>query len=180
MSPASAKRRAARHSVQVASQDLSRGPRRPERTGTGSFARLSVWPTWTRFTQSILASPSGATRSSGSCFSRSRLRSSISHYSTSCGSSSTRTRRRCRRAVTRRVIGSQKGPVILVGHSYGGAVITEAGNDPQVVGLVYVTAFAPNKGESVSTLIKDPPPGAPVPPILPPQDGYLFLDKARS
>jgi pimeloyl-ACP methyl ester carboxylesterase len=82
-------------------------------------------------------------------------------------------------AVTRRVIGSQKGPVILVGHSYGGAVITEAGNDPQVVGLVYITAFAPDKGESVSTLIKDPPPGAPVPPILPPQDGYLFLDRAK-
>ena len=66
-----------------------------------------------------------------------------------------------------------------MGHSYGGAVITEAGNDPKVVGLVYVTAFAPDKGESVSTLIKDPPPGAPVPPILPPQDGYLFLDKAK-
>jgi pimeloyl-ACP methyl ester carboxylesterase len=82
-------------------------------------------------------------------------------------------------AVTRRVISSQKGSVILVGHSYGGAVITEAGNDPKVVGLVYVTAFAPDKGESVSTLIKDPPPGAPVPPILPPQDGYLFLDKAK-
>jgi len=71
------------------------------------------------------------------------------------------------------------GPVLAVGHSYGGAVITEAGNDPKVVGLVYVTAFAPDKGESVSTLIKDPPPGAPVPPILPPQDGYLFLDKAK-
>ena len=82
-------------------------------------------------------------------------------------------------AVTRRVIASQKGPVILVGHSYGGAVITEAGNDPKVVGLVYITAFAPDKGESVSTLIKDPPPGAPVPPILPPQEGYLFLDKAK-
>jgi pimeloyl-ACP methyl ester carboxylesterase len=82
-------------------------------------------------------------------------------------------------AVTRRVIASQKGPVILVGHSYGGAVITEAGNDPKVAGLVYITAFAPDKGESVSTLIKDPPPGAPVPPILPPQEGYLFLDKAK-
>jgi pimeloyl-ACP methyl ester carboxylesterase len=82
-------------------------------------------------------------------------------------------------AVTRRVIGAQKGPVILVGHSYGGAVITEAGNDPQVAGLVYITAFAPDKGESVSTIIKDAPPGAPVPPILPPQDGYLFLDKAK-
>src|ERR1700682_1486291 len=59
-------------------------------------------------------------------------------------------------AVTRHVIASQKGPVILVGHSYGGAVITEAGNDPKVAGLVYITAFAPDKGESVSTLIKDP------------------------
>jgi pimeloyl-ACP methyl ester carboxylesterase len=82
-------------------------------------------------------------------------------------------------ATTRRVIAEQKGPVILVGHSYGGAVITEAGNDPKVVGLVYITAFAPDTGESVATLIKDPPPGAPVPPILPPQDGFLFLDKAK-
>src|ERR1700675_4278929 len=82
-------------------------------------------------------------------------------------------------AVTRRVIASQQGHVILVGHSYGGAVITEAGNDPKVVGLVYIAAFAPDKGESVSSLIKDPPPGAPVPPILPPQDGYLFLDKTK-
>jgi pimeloyl-ACP methyl ester carboxylesterase len=69
--------------------------------------------------------------------------------------------------------------VILVGHSYGGVVITDAGNDPKVAGLVYITAFAPDKGESVSTLIKNPPPGAPVPPILPPQDGYLFLDKTK-
>src|SRR6202040_3450826 len=82
-------------------------------------------------------------------------------------------------AVTKRTLASQDGPVILVGHSYGGAVITEAGNDPKVVGLVYITAFAPDKGESVATLIKDPPPGAPVPPIQPPQDGYLFLDKAK-
>jgi len=69
--------------------------------------------------------------------------------------------------------------VILVGHSYGGAVITEAGNDPKVAGLVYVTAFALDKGESVSSLLKDPPAGAPVPPILPPQDGYLFLDRTK-
>jgi len=82
-------------------------------------------------------------------------------------------------AATRRAIAALDGPVILVGHSYGGAVITEAGNDPKVVGLVYVAAFAPDAGESVSTLIKDPPPGAPVPPILPPQDGYLLLDKAK-
>ena len=82
-------------------------------------------------------------------------------------------------AVTKRTIANQNGPVILVGHSYGGAVITEVGNDPKVVGLVYVAAFAPDKGESVSTLIANPPPGAPQPPILPPQDGYLFLDKAK-
>ena len=82
-------------------------------------------------------------------------------------------------AATKRIVAAQNGPVILVGHSYGGAVITEAGNDPKVAGLVYITAFAPDRGESVSTLIKDPPPGAPVPPILPPQDGYLFLDKAK-
>ena len=82
-------------------------------------------------------------------------------------------------AVTRRVLAAQDGPVILVGHSYGGAVITEAGNDPKVVGLVYITAFAPDRGESVATLIKDPPPGAPVPPILPPTDGYLLLDKQK-
>jgi pimeloyl-ACP methyl ester carboxylesterase len=77
------------------------------------------------------------------------------------------------------IIDSQPGPVILVGHSYGGAVITEAGTNPKVVGLVYITAFAPDKGESVNTLIANPPPGAPVPPILPPKDGYLFLDKDK-
>jgi pimeloyl-ACP methyl ester carboxylesterase len=82
-------------------------------------------------------------------------------------------------AVTKRTLATQNGPVILVGHSYGGAVITEAGNDPKVVGLVYVAAFAPDKGESVNALIRNPAPGAPVPPILPPQDGYLFLDKAK-
>ena len=82
-------------------------------------------------------------------------------------------------AVTKRTLASQDGPVILVGHSYGGAVITEAGNDPKVAGLVYITAFAPDKGESVATLIQNPPPGAPVPPILPPQDGYLFLERAK-
>ena len=80
---------------------------------------------------------------------------------------------------TKRILAAQDGPAILVGHSYGGAVITEAGNDPKVVGLVYITAFAPDKGESVAALIKDPPPGAPVPPILPPQDGYLFLDRGK-
>jgi pimeloyl-ACP methyl ester carboxylesterase len=82
-------------------------------------------------------------------------------------------------AVTRRAVAAQSGPVILVGHSYGGAVITQAGNDPKVAGLVYIAAFAPDTGESVATLIANPPPGAPVPPILPPQDGFLMLDKEK-
>ncbi|MCJ0762914.1 alpha/beta hydrolase [Variovorax sp. CYS-02] len=82
-------------------------------------------------------------------------------------------------AVTKRAIAAQPGPVVLVGHSYGGVVITEAGNHDKVAGLVYIAAFAPDKGESVNTLIKDPQPGAPVPPILPPQDGFLLLDKAK-
>jgi len=82
-------------------------------------------------------------------------------------------------AATKRVLAGQKASAILVGHSYGGVVITEAGNHPSVAGLVYIAAFAPDKGESVAALIKDPQPGAPVPPILPPQDGYLFLDKAK-
>src|SRR5919202_4424985 len=77
------------------------------------------------------------------------------------------------------IIDAQSEPVILVGHSYGGAVITEAGNDPKVAALVYIAAFAPDKDESVNTLIDDPPPGAPVPPILPPRDGFLFLDRAK-
>jgi pimeloyl-ACP methyl ester carboxylesterase len=82
-------------------------------------------------------------------------------------------------AATRQAIESQTGPVILVGHSYGGVVISEVGNDPKVSALVYIAAFAPDKGESVSTLIKDPVPGAPVPPILPPRNGFLLLDTAR-
>jgi pimeloyl-ACP methyl ester carboxylesterase len=82
-------------------------------------------------------------------------------------------------AATRVVVNTVESRVILVGHSYGGAVVTEAGNDPKVAGLVYIAAFAPDKGESVATLIKDPPPGAPVPPILPPQDGFLLLDRAK-
>jgi pimeloyl-ACP methyl ester carboxylesterase len=82
-------------------------------------------------------------------------------------------------AATKLVLAAQDRPVILVGHSYGGAVITEAGTDPKVAALVYIAAFAPDRGESVASLIKDPPPGTPVPPILPPQNGYLFLDKAK-
>jgi len=82
-------------------------------------------------------------------------------------------------AVTKRAIAAQPGPVVLVGHSYGGVVVTESGNDPKVAGLVYIAAFAPDAGESIETLIQNPPPGAPVPPILPPQDGFLFLDRSK-
>ena len=82
-------------------------------------------------------------------------------------------------AVTKRALAAQDGPAILVGHSYGGVVISEAGTDSKVKGLVYIAAFAPDAGESVSSLIANPPAGAPVPPILPPQDGFLFLDRPK-
>ncbi len=82
-------------------------------------------------------------------------------------------------AETKLVLDAADRPAILVGHSYGGVVITEAGNHPKVVGLVYIAAFAPSEGESVDALIKNPPPGAPVPPILAPRDGRLFLDKDK-
>lgn len=82
-------------------------------------------------------------------------------------------------AYTRRALDQQADQVVLVGHSYGGAVITEAGTHPKVAALVYITAFAPDRGESVNTLIGTFPPGGPVPPILPPQDGFLFLDKSK-
>jgi pimeloyl-ACP methyl ester carboxylesterase len=82
-------------------------------------------------------------------------------------------------AATRLIIDAQSEPVILVGHSYGGAVITEAGNDPNVAALVYVAAFVPDKGESVNTLIEGFPKDGPQPPILPPKDGFLFLDREK-
>ncbi|GII59770.1 alpha/beta hydrolase [Planotetraspora thailandica] len=82
-------------------------------------------------------------------------------------------------AATRQILDRQDGPTVLVGHSYGGAVISEAGTHDKVAALVYIAAFAPDKGESVNTLIADPPPGAPVPPILPPVDGFLFLDRDK-
>jgi pimeloyl-ACP methyl ester carboxylesterase len=82
-------------------------------------------------------------------------------------------------AVTRRALDRQAEPAVLVGHSYGGAVITEAGTHPKVAALVYIAAFAPDRGESVNTLIANPAPGAPVPPILPPHDGFLFLDREK-
>jgi pimeloyl-ACP methyl ester carboxylesterase len=80
---------------------------------------------------------------------------------------------------TRRVLDAQNGPSVLVGHSYGGVVVTEAGTHDAVAAVVYIAAFAPDQGESVSTLIADPPPDAPVPPILPPVDGFLLLDRER-
>src|SRR3984893_11148431 len=82
-------------------------------------------------------------------------------------------------AATRQVIDAQDGPVVLVGPRYGAPVITEAGPANNVAALVYIAAFAPDKGESVNTLIADPPRGAPVPPILPPRDGFLFLHRAQ-
>ena len=80
-------------------------------------------------------------------------------------------------AATHQILDALDGPTVLVGHSYGGVVVTEAGNHGKVTELVYIAAFAPDKGESVGSLIADPPPGAPVPPILPPRDGFLFLDR---
>jgi pimeloyl-ACP methyl ester carboxylesterase len=82
-------------------------------------------------------------------------------------------------AAAKLVIDDQPGPVVLVGHSYGGAVITEAGTDPKVAALVYITAFAPDKGESVNSLIANAPPGSRESSILPPKDGYHFQDKAK-
>ncbi|HUQ60619.1 alpha/beta hydrolase [Lentzea sp.] len=79
----------------------------------------------------------------------------------------------------KQVLDDIDGPAILVGHSYGGVVITEAGSDPRVTGLVYITAFAADKGESVLSLVANPAPGAPVPPILPPRDGFLLLDRDK-
>jgi len=82
-------------------------------------------------------------------------------------------------AAAKLIIDAQDGPVVLVGHSYGGAVISEAGTDPNVAALVYISAFAPDAGESVNTLLAGFPQDAPQPPILPPQDGFLFLDRDK-
>ncbi|GGS83969.1 alpha/beta fold hydrolase [Nonomuraea spiralis] len=82
-------------------------------------------------------------------------------------------------AATRQVLDALDGPAVLVGHSYGGVVISQAGTHPNVAALAYIAAFAADKGESVNTLIADPPPGAPVPPILPPVNGFLFLDRDK-
>ncbi|WP_331772562.1 alpha/beta hydrolase (plasmid) [Embleya sp. NBC_00888] len=82
-------------------------------------------------------------------------------------------------AATHQLLDGLDGPAVLVGHSYGGAVITAAGGHPNVAGLAYIAAFAPDRGESVGSLTADPAPGAPVPPILPPRDGVLFLDRDK-
>lgn len=82
-------------------------------------------------------------------------------------------------AATRQVLDGLDGPAVLVGHSYGGIVITEAGNHPEAAALVYIAAFAPDAGESLGSMIADPPPGAPAPPILPPVNGFLFLDRDK-
>jgi pimeloyl-ACP methyl ester carboxylesterase len=80
---------------------------------------------------------------------------------------------------TRQVLDGLGGPAVLAGHSYGGAVITEAGNHPNVAALAYIAGYAPDKDESLSTLIAEAPADAPAPPILPPQDGLLFLDRDK-
>src|SRR5690349_6222220 len=80
---------------------------------------------------------------------------------------------------THNVLDQLDGPAILVGHSYGGAVITEAGRHDRVAGLVYIAAFAPDSGESVNSLLGTFPTDGPQPPILPPVDGFLFLDREK-
>ncbi len=80
---------------------------------------------------------------------------------------------------THQVLDQQDGPAILVGHSYGGAVITEAGRHENVAGLVYIAAFAPDADESVNSLIAGFPTDGPQPPILPPVDGFLLLDREK-
>jgi pimeloyl-ACP methyl ester carboxylesterase len=82
-------------------------------------------------------------------------------------------------ATTRQVLGGLDGPAVLVGHSYGGAVVTDAGNHPNVAALAYIAGYVPDEGESLGTLIAQAPADAPAPPILPPQDGFFFLDRGE-
>ncbi|WP_457302375.1 alpha/beta fold hydrolase [Phyllobacterium sp. P5_D12] len=83
-------------------------------------------------------------------------------------------------AATQQVIAAARHPVILVGHSYGGMVITEAGDNPKVQSLVYIAAFAPDAGESVASLAEEPvPPGESGAPLLPPHGGYLLVDPSK-
>ncbi len=81
-------------------------------------------------------------------------------------------------ARTRKMVAQQAGPVLLVGHSYGGAVITEAGDLPNVVGLVYIAAFAPDAGESPGSISQAVPPVA-FPNLAPDSDGYLWIKDAK-
>jgi len=80
---------------------------------------------------------------------------------------------------TRQTIARATKPVVLVGHSYGGAVITAAGSDPKVQRLVYIAAFAPDVGESVLDIASQPAPGEDSAPLLPPSDGFLLVDTAK-
>ena len=80
---------------------------------------------------------------------------------------------------TRQVIARASKPVVLVGHSYGGAVITEAGNLPKVRSLVYIAAFAPEAGKSVYDIATAPTPGEDKAPLLPPSDGFLLVNSAK-
>ena len=82
-------------------------------------------------------------------------------------------------AVTKRVVDAVSDPVTLVGHSYGGAVVTEAGTHPKVAAVVYIAGFVPDGGESVNTLIQGFPTDGPQPPINPPQEGFLSLDREK-
>src|SRR5262249_43823496 len=80
---------------------------------------------------------------------------------------------------TRKMIAQQKGPVLLVGHSYGGGVITEAGNQPHVVGLVYIAAFAPDTGESLLDAVAAFPPPPGLLNAAPDSDGYLWISAEK-
>ncbi len=80
--------------------------------------------------------------------------------------------------ITRAVLSQQNGPTVLVGHSYGGVVISEAGNHPNVKALVYVAAFVLDVGESLAKMLQDAPPD-PNSPVLPPADGFIWLDRSK-
>lgn len=82
-------------------------------------------------------------------------------------------------AATRQVVAKARHPVVLVGHSYGGAVITAAGTDPRVVRLAYIAGYMPDAGESVFDLATKPTPGEPSAPLLPPSDGFILVDPAQ-
>jgi pimeloyl-ACP methyl ester carboxylesterase len=80
---------------------------------------------------------------------------------------------------TKKMVAQQKGPVLLVGHSYGGAVITEAGNQPNVVGLVYIAAFAPDAGENLLDIGQAFPPPAGAANVAPDSDGFVWINPKK-